>query len=219
MALISTRRKSKMLIAAAALSQIGNFGAVVPDTNLAELSGSPRSSHTSLRLVGVEAKNQGAKGTAPVPVEEFDASELPAGWKITNTGTLDLPRATLNKDSYPGLVTVGVKGTYLSALSPKQIKGQTVDFGWTGRIESPEFPIERRFINFSIGGGNVPDETRVSLEVKEFDETWSKAASSTGSGNTGLRRFDGQDIMIGGDWDNDTNRTSPYCPFTQRQSP
>jgi len=64
-------------------------------------------------------------------------------------------RGTLaNQQRVSGFMGQGLVNTYLKGDASK------------GRLTSPEFRVERRYVNFLIGGGNRPGEAEVQLLVE-----------------------------------------------------
>ncbi|MCH7905304.1 MAG: hypothetical protein IH944_12175 [Armatimonadetes bacterium] len=87
-------------------------------------------------------------------IEDFEAENY-GGWIATGDSFGTGPaRGTLaNQNNVSGYVGEGLVNTFLQGD------------GTTGTLTSPEFTIERRYINFKIGGGNHPGEECMNLIV------------------------------------------------------
>jgi fructan beta-fructosidase len=85
---------------------------------------------------------------------DFEGDAYPAGWKTTGTAFGKGPaKGTLpNQMPVSGFLGKGLVNSYLGGD------------GSTGTLTSPPFKIERRYLNFLVGGGKHP-KTRVDLLV------------------------------------------------------
>ena len=90
----------------------------------------------------------------PIVVADFDGDAY-GTWKAAGEAFGASPA----RGALPGQMPVdGFEGR---GLVNSFVRGD----GTTGTLTSPEFRIERRFVNFLIGGGNKPNETCVNLIV------------------------------------------------------
>jgi hypothetical protein len=81
-------------------------------------------------------------------LSDFEKADL-GDWKATGTAFNPGPR----KNTVTGLLGKGCINTYLAGDKS------------TGTLTSPSFAIERKHLNFLIGGGNHPGKTGVQLLV------------------------------------------------------
>jgi len=89
-----------------------------------------------------------------LPIADFEGSDF-GGWKVKGDAFGKAP----TKGPVEGQMTVeGFLGTGF-------INGYHGGDDSTGRLESPPFKIERKYLNFLIGGGKFPGETCVNLIV------------------------------------------------------
>lgn len=87
----------------------------------------------------------------------FDFEQGLTGWEMEGEAFAESPaKGALAMQS----VIIGYKGEYL--VNSFHQGDQT-----TGRLLSPEFRLEKDYINFLIGGGNHPGETAVNLVVDD----------------------------------------------------
>ncbi len=95
-----------------------------------------------------------AVGRLAVPLADFEGADY-GDWTVEGEAFGAGPAKGTLPDQNPvsGFEGAGLVNTFL--------KGD----GTTGRLLSPEFALERRFLNFKIGGGNVPGEACVNLLV------------------------------------------------------
>ncbi|QJW95254.1 glycoside hydrolase family 32 protein [Frigoriglobus tundricola] len=96
-----------------------------------------------------------AADRADLPVADFEGDTYGDGWKTTGTAFGKGPaRGTLpNQMPVSGHLGKGLVNSYLG--------GDTA----TGTLTSPEIRIERKYINFLIGGGKHPGKTCINLLV------------------------------------------------------
>ena len=88
-------------------------------------------------------------------IADFEGDTYGAGWKTTGTAFGKGPaKGTLpNKMPVTGYLGKGLVNSYLDGD------------GSTGTLTSPEIKIERKYINFLIGGGKYPGKTCINLLV------------------------------------------------------
>jgi sucrose-6-phosphate hydrolase SacC (GH32 family) len=97
----------------------------------------------------------GTSGAAEdILIADFEGDTY-GNWKVTGNcfGTGPCHGALPNQQSVSGFQGKGLVNTYLSGD------------GTTGTLTSPPIKIERKFINFLIGGGNKPDGACINLLV------------------------------------------------------
>ncbi|MBV6457651.1 MAG: hypothetical protein HONBIEJF_00768 [Fimbriimonadaceae bacterium] len=85
-------------------------------------------------------------------------------WKATGTAFGQSPQKVDQLPSYMGPVQAGteyVVNTHQARNGEDVVKADE----HLGRLRSPSFPIERRYINLRVGGGNHKDKTCVNLVV------------------------------------------------------
>jgi hypothetical protein len=100
------------------------------------------------------SKQVGAK-TPPEVFQDFESGSY-GDWKATGTAFGDRPAT----GAWPGQQPVtGFGGKYLVNTF---VHGD----GGTGTLTSPEFTIRRPYIQFRIGGGNLPGQTCINLVVE-----------------------------------------------------
>jgi uncharacterized protein (DUF608 family) len=95
-----------------------------------------------------------ASPRASVLVADFEGDDY-GGWVATGDsfGTAPSRGTLVNQNRVSGFVGRGLVNTYLGGDET------------TGTLTSPEFRIERRFINFKIGGGNHPGQECLNLVI------------------------------------------------------
>ncbi len=81
------------------------------------------------------------------------------GWKVTGTAFGRHPARGLAAGRSPGVTGYAGSGFASSAASP------ATDGALRGALESPEFALERDYINFLIGGGNHAFRAAISLWI------------------------------------------------------
>jgi fructan beta-fructosidase len=89
-------------------------------------------------------------------IADFEGDTYGKGWTTTGTAFGKGPaKGTLpNQMPVTGYLGKGLVNSYLDGD------------GSTGTLTSPEFKIERRYLNFLIGGGKYPGKTCINLRVK-----------------------------------------------------
>ncbi len=94
------------------------------------------------------------KGRKTVPIADFEGSTY-GDWKVEGTAFGPGPaRGTLpNQNAVTGFVGKGLVNTYFEGDDTK------------GKLTSPEFTVERSYINFKIGGGRQPGKCCINLLV------------------------------------------------------
>src|SRR5258708_6017991 len=97
---------------------------------------------------------QAARGGSDIVIADFEGPNY-GSWKSTGEAFGDAPaHGTLPNQ-------MEVSGFQGRRLVNSYLKGD----GTIGTLTSPEFGVERPFINFLVGGGNHPGETCVNLLV------------------------------------------------------
>ena len=108
--------------------------------------------HLSLALLAALLVTRVTAVETDIVLADFEGTNYGA-WKATGAAFGDAPaRGTLaNQQKVSGFTGQGLVNTYL--------KGDNS----TGSLTSPEFKIERRYLNFLIGGGHRPGEAGMNL--------------------------------------------------------
>src|SRR5262245_29692130 len=90
-----------------------------------------------------------------IVLADFEGDAYPAGWKTTGTAFGKGPaRGTLaNQMPVSGFLGKGLVNSFLGGDAA------------TGTLTSPAFKVERRYINFLVGGGKHPGKTCINLLV------------------------------------------------------
>lgn len=112
-------------------------------------------SGTFLDLSAIPKPAGGSKTRPPISFENFDGENY-GKWKVEGsafgqkpaTGPVTIQRLRGNRGK-------GLANSWTGSDEP------------TGRLTSPKFTVERRFVNFLIGGGNHPQENCINL-LMEF---------------------------------------------------
>ncbi len=157
---------------------------LVKDLKVTALPGSPQT-RKLLPAKGAAAANPAKVNVTPaayilspgdILLADFEA-ENPADWKTT--GTAFGPGA--RKNAVTGFIGKGLINTYLEGDKS------------TGTLNLPSFAIERKHINFLIGGGDHPGKTGVLLLIDG-------KAVRTATGLS-LKNSAGQEVMDWQSWD------------------
>jgi hypothetical protein len=98
--------------------------------------------------------NTVARAADDIVIADFEGKDY-AGWRVEGDAFGDAPaQGTLpNQQQVSGFIGKGLVNSYLHGDQSK------------GTLTSPPFKIERKFINFLVGGGNRPGETAVNLLI------------------------------------------------------
>jgi len=107
---------------------------------------------TALIVLKVALASCVAQGAGDVIVVDFEGADY-GGWKVAGNAFGAGPaHGTLpNQHEVSGFLGKGLVNTYLQGDAS------------TGTLTSPQFKIERKYINFLIGGGNKPDVACINL--------------------------------------------------------
>ena len=143
----------------------------------------PRLSAVAAQVLVLLVAATAARAAADVLIADFEGTDY-GPWKAEGEAFGPGPaRGTL-----PGQMEVsGFEGKGL-------VNSFTKGDGTTGTLTSPEFKIERRFINFLIGGGTHPDETCINLLV---DGKVVRTATGPNDKPGGTERLDGHSWDVG----------------------
>jgi len=97
------------------------------------------------------------KSCATLLIAHFEGADYGEGWQVTGTafGTGPAQGTLPNQNEVTGYLGNGLVNSFLNGDSS------------TGTLTSPEFTIERPYINFLIGGGYHPSQTRIDLLVND----------------------------------------------------
>lgn len=104
----------------------------------------------TLFLVPIAAANE-------IIIADFEDASYDAGWVATGTAFGNRPSAGSNGSQKPisGFEGKGLVNTYTAKDRDRA----------TGTLTSPEFTIDRKYINFLIGGGKHPRKTCINLLI------------------------------------------------------
>src|SRR6185437_7023652 len=106
-------------------------------------------------LALVVASGATAADRPDILVADFEGEQYAAGWKTTGTAFGNGPA----KGTLPGQMAVtGFQGKGLV----NSFRGGDDS---TGTLTSPEFKLERKYVNFLIGGGRHPRKTCINLVI------------------------------------------------------
>jgi sucrose-6-phosphate hydrolase SacC (GH32 family) len=110
--------------------------------------------HSSFVLLATLLLSRAYAAEPDIVLADFEGTNYGA-WKATGTAFGDVPArgALANQQRVSGYSGQGLVNTYL--------KGDNS----TGSLTSPEFKIERRYLNFLIGGGYRPGEAGMNLLI------------------------------------------------------
>jgi beta-fructofuranosidase len=124
-------------------------GANIPDPYCANLDGV---NGINAKDFATLAENWGVS-YLPILISDFEGSTYDNGWQVTGTAFGPGPAAgTLpNQNPVTGFLGNRLVNTYFNGD------------GTTGTLTSPEFTIQRPYINFLIGGGYHPGQTCINL--------------------------------------------------------
>ncbi|AWM40793.1 Levanase precursor [Gemmata obscuriglobus] len=109
----------------------------------------------SLLICAALAPPLGAEDRKDVLVADFEGSTYGAGWKTTGTAFGPGPAA----GTLPGQMSVS--GFLGKGLVNSFLNGDDS----TGTLTSPELTIDRKYLNFLVGGGKHPGKTCINLLV------------------------------------------------------
>lgn len=121
-----------------------------------------------------------------IPFEDFEKDNY-GSWKVEGTAFDQSPLDNARIPGYMG--QIGMQGSR-AAVSHNVRSGGDVNAGdgHKGRLTSPEFTIERKYINFMIAGGNRPKEVGLRLLID------GKTVKSAAGRNSNKLRFDYFDV-------------------------
>ena len=102
------------------------------------------------------ALHASAADKADIVIADFEGEKYADGWKTSGTAFGDGPA----KGAIPGQMAVS---GFLGKGFVNSFRGGD---DATGTLTSPEFKLERKFLNFLIGGGKHPGKTCVNLLVE-----------------------------------------------------
>ena len=157
---------------------------LVKDFKVTALPGSPQTRQL-LPPKGSAAPNPAKISITPVPYKakhgdillaDFETTP-PVEWKATGTAF----GAGVRRNTVTGFIGKGLINTYLEGDKS------------SGTLTSPPFTIEKRYINFLIGGGDHPGKTGVLLFVEG-----KAVCTSTG---LSMKNSAGQEVMDWQSWD------------------
>ena len=122
--------------------------------------------NTTLCMSAVANKRQ-VKIRSEILFEDFEKDNY-GKWKVEGETFGDGPVSKADVPEYQG--QLGIEGeravnSHASAAESKDTSLVGNRDGKTGRLLSPEFKIERRFVRFLLGGGNHPGKTGLQILV------------------------------------------------------
>jgi len=129
------------------------------------------------------------KGSEAVVFADFEGADL-AGWTVTGDGFGDAPVTQQDIGSYQGNVKAVGRG-FINSHNAKLGGEVSRNDKLTGRMVSPAFIVQKKFIHFLIGGGAHVGKTGVNLLV---DGKPVRTVSGKNSNEMSPARFDVADL-------------------------